>query len=73
MLRGTEGHQRDLVTFPSAVAECAEDKSIFVNIDEDTIKEVFSEHGLLVRTEPVELGDPRVSYTALWVTRGIRG
>ena len=49
------------------------DKSIFVNIDEDTIKEVFSEHGLLVRTEPVELGDPRVSYTALWVTRGIRG
>ena len=45
------------------------DKSIFVNTDVEAIKEVFHAQGLSIRVQPVDLGHPQTSYTALWVTR----
>lgn len=47
------------------------DKSIFVNTEVEPIQDVLRAHGLAVRVESIDLGDPRTSYTALWVTRDV--
>ena len=44
------------------------DTSVFANIEPEKIKEVFNTQGLSVREEQVDLGNPKVSYLALWVT-----